>query len=154
MNMHSGTPITIHKVAEICGNAYPLAFSPVNIQVWFRGTGIWPLNQNIFQNFEFLSSTVMDRPEPTQCIIKTTQTCQRPSTSVQVRRWVDPRATVRLEGLGKLKKSDDLIGNWTHSLLNCSIVPQPAMLPHAPIGPHFLDLSTSWRWVVSFTPLI
>jgi hypothetical protein len=30
--------------------------------------------------------------------------------------WVDPRAIVRLEGLGKLEKSNDLIGNGTRDL--------------------------------------
>jgi hypothetical protein len=37
-------------------------------------------------------------------------------------------AIVWLEGLGKLKKSDDLIGNRTHYLPACNIVPQPTML--------------------------
>jgi hypothetical protein len=45
---------------------------------------------------------------------------------------VDPRAIVRLEGLGQLKKSNKVIGNQTHDLLACSTVPQPTMLPRAP----------------------
>jgi hypothetical protein len=32
---------------------------------------------------------------------------------------------VRLEGLGQLKKSNDLIGNLTRDLPACSIVPEP-----------------------------
>jgi hypothetical protein len=39
-------------------------------------------------------------------------------------------AIVRLEGLGELKKSNDLIGNRICDLLACSIVPQPITLPH------------------------
>jgi hypothetical protein len=35
---------------------------------------------------------------------------------------------VQREGLGKLKKSNDLIGNRTCNLPACSIVPQPTML--------------------------
>jgi hypothetical protein len=41
---------------------------------------------------------------------------------ISVRSWVDTRAIVRLEGLGHLKKSSDLIGNRTRYLPVCSIV--------------------------------
>jgi hypothetical protein len=41
---------------------------------------------------------------------------------------------VRLEGLGKLKKSNDLIGNRTRDLLACSIMPQPTTIPRAPFS--------------------
>jgi hypothetical protein len=37
---------------------------------------------------------------------------------------------MRLEGLGKFKKSSDLIGNRTRYLPAYSIVPQPTTLPH------------------------
>jgi hypothetical protein len=36
---------------------------------------------------------------------------------------------VRLEGLGKLKTSNDLIGTRSRDLPACSIAPQPATLP-------------------------
>jgi hypothetical protein len=48
---------------------------------------------------------------------------------ISVRGRVDPRAIVRLEGLGKLKKKfNDLIGNRTRDLLACSIVHQSTTL--------------------------
>jgi hypothetical protein len=50
---------------------------------------------------------------------------------ISVRRWVDPRAIVRLEELGKLKKSTSS-GTLTRDLPACSIVPQPTTLPRAP----------------------
>jgi hypothetical protein len=40
-----------------------------------------------------------------------------------------PGPIVRLEGLGQLKKSSDLIGISTPDLRACSTVPQPATLP-------------------------
>jgi hypothetical protein len=40
---------------------------------------------------------------------------------------------MRLEGLGKLKKSNDLIGNQTCELPACSIASQPTTLPRTPI---------------------
>jgi hypothetical protein len=49
---------------------------------------------------------------------------------ISVRGWVDPRAIVWLEGLGKLKKSTSS-GTRTVDFPACSIVPQPTTLPHA-----------------------
>jgi hypothetical protein len=51
---------------------------------------------------------------------------------IPVRGSVDPRAIVRLEGLGKLK-NNDLIGNRTCDLPACSVVPQPNALPRTPL---------------------
>jgi hypothetical protein len=51
---------------------------------------------------------------------------------VSIRGCVYPRAIVRLEGLGQLKKSNDLFGNGTRGLPACSIVPQPTTLPRVP----------------------
>jgi hypothetical protein len=50
---------------------------------------------------------------------------------ISVRGSVDPRAIVRLEGLGKLKNpitSSDLFGNRIRDRPACSIVPQPTTL--------------------------
>jgi hypothetical protein len=40
---------------------------------------------------------------------------------------------VLLEGSGQLKKSNDLIGNRTHDLPPCSIVPQPTTVLRVPL---------------------
>jgi hypothetical protein len=41
---------------------------------------------------------------------------------------------VRLEGLGQLKKSNDIIRNRIRDLLACSIAPQPTKLPRTPVS--------------------
>jgi hypothetical protein len=62
-----------------------------------------------------LSPLRADRPLPTGRFL----------VLISARGRVDPRAIVRLEGLGKLKKSNDIMGTRTCDLLACSIVPQP-----------------------------
>lgn len=62
---HPGETITIYNIAELVGKVYPLAFTPQNIHSGFRATGIWPLNEHVFGDEEFLSSAVTDREDPT-----------------------------------------------------------------------------------------
>jgi hypothetical protein len=42
-----------------------------------------------------------------------------------------PQDLVLLQGLGKLKKSGNFNGVWTHDLLACSIVPKSTTLLYA-----------------------
>jgi hypothetical protein len=50
---------------------------------------------------------------------------------ISARGWVNPRVIVRLEGLGKLKKSTSSRTRMI-DLPACSMVPQPTTLPRAP----------------------
>lgn len=64
MLMHPGQTITIYDIAELVGKAFPQAFTPLNIQKGFEVSGLYPFNENIFQEHEFLTSYVTDRPRP------------------------------------------------------------------------------------------
>lgn len=49
-----------YDICECARIAYLLAYTPQNIFVGFRVSGIFPYNENIFQDFEFVSSSVTD----------------------------------------------------------------------------------------------
>lgn len=66
MLSHPATPITIYYVAELAGKAYPLAFNPKNIQAGFKVSGIWPVDENVVNEDEFLSSAVTGRENPNE----------------------------------------------------------------------------------------
>lgn len=68
--------MTIYDVAECVGKAYPLAFTLKNVQSGFAVSGISPINRNIFEEHEFLSSYVTDRPN-----INSENGSQQPSCS-------------------------------------------------------------------------
>lgn len=62
MIMNLGEPITIYDIAELVSKAFPKTFTPANIQKGFEVSGIYPSNENIFEEHEFLSAYVTDRP--------------------------------------------------------------------------------------------
>ncbi|XP_030758016.1 uncharacterized protein LOC115883747 [Sitophilus oryzae] len=59
-----GKRITIYDISEILGQVYNLAFSTSNCVSGFKATGIFPFNENIFIDDDFLASTVTDMPPP------------------------------------------------------------------------------------------
>ncbi|XP_046393584.1 uncharacterized protein LOC124161317 [Ischnura elegans] len=64
MSSNPGKSVSVYDVAQLVGRAFPLAFTTSNILSGFSATGISPLNEDIFQEDEFLSSYVSDRPDP------------------------------------------------------------------------------------------
>lgn len=59
---HPGQRITIYDVSEILGQIYHLAFSSKNCVSGFKATGIFPYDENIFIDDDFIPSTVTDLP--------------------------------------------------------------------------------------------
>lgn len=69
---HPGRRITIYDISEILSKAYPESFSPKNCISAFKSTGIYPFNDEIFDDSIFLPASVTDVPDMT-----------RPETSTQ-----------------------------------------------------------------------
>lgn len=59
---HPGTPITIYQVAECVGTAFDRSMTPSNIKSGFKRSGIFPLDKNVFNECDFMTSAVTDRP--------------------------------------------------------------------------------------------
>lgn len=62
MVMNPAKPISIYDIAELVGKAFPKAFSTSNILKGFEVSGLYPVNENIFGEHEFLTAFVTDRP--------------------------------------------------------------------------------------------
>ena len=61
MLQNIGNNITIYNMASLMNEAWTRAATPGNIMSGFRASGIWPLNEHIFEDHEFLPSDVTDR---------------------------------------------------------------------------------------------
>jgi hypothetical protein len=72
---------------------------------------------------------------------------------ISVRGWLDPRAIMRLEGLGQLKKSTSS-RTRTSDLPACSVVPQPTTLPHTPIIKSKLNKIITLLFLVGYARFI
>lgn len=59
-----GKTMSIYDIPGIVRDALPLAATPKNIQSGFRVSGLYPINRHIFNDDEFLTSAVTDRPTP------------------------------------------------------------------------------------------
>ncbi|XP_045463203.1 MFS-type transporter clz9-like [Harmonia axyridis] len=65
MSSNPGKTMTIYDLPGIVKDALPLALNPRNVINAFRKSGVWPLNDEVFQDSDFAPSYVTDRPDPT-----------------------------------------------------------------------------------------
>lgn len=65
LTSNAGKPITIYDLSRLANQAFNKAFVKSNILSGFEKTGISPFNPDIFDESDFLSSYVTDRPDPT-----------------------------------------------------------------------------------------
>ena len=64
MSVHHVKTISLYDISEILGTDFTLAFTRSNVLGGFRFAGVWPLSPDIFNNDEYLTSCVTDRPQP------------------------------------------------------------------------------------------
>lgn len=64
MLRNPGKPITIYDIGEIAGSAFLKVMTPTNITKSFKACGIFPFDRNLFDDEDFLPSSVTDRPCP------------------------------------------------------------------------------------------
>lgn len=62
MMSHPGETFSIYNVGHCVGIAYPRGVTPVNITAGFKKTGIFPFDCHVFNEDDFLPSSVTDRP--------------------------------------------------------------------------------------------
>lgn len=76
---HPGCPVTIYDVGGIIAAAFTKSMTPSNIINAFRKTGIFPFDKNIFNDEDFLPSTVTDHSN----LKSTDATWQQTESSIQ-----------------------------------------------------------------------
>lgn len=64
LTQHPGRALTIYNVAECVGIAYMRAMTPINITNAFKKCGIFPYDDQIFTDIDFMPSEVTDRAAP------------------------------------------------------------------------------------------
>lgn len=60
MMTNPGKTVTLYQMEKLTGHAWLKALSPSNITLGFKVTGIWPFDQNIFNEDKFLPTSLTD----------------------------------------------------------------------------------------------
>lgn len=81
---HPGKTMTIYDLPGIVKEAFPLAFTQNNIINSFKKAGIWPCNEDVFQDCDFAPSFVTDRPDPNTALMENQGSLQPGDSSVNL----------------------------------------------------------------------
>lgn len=68
MISNAGKTVSIYDLSAMASQAFNKAFTKANIVSGFKNTGISPFNNEVFDDCDFLSSSVTDQPDPTVAV--------------------------------------------------------------------------------------
>ena len=83
MKRHPGRCVTVFQLANFFGVAYLKSATAQTAANGFRQTGIYPVNHNVFEDFEFASSSVTEQAETTTAVMEETSGNGSEITSVE-----------------------------------------------------------------------
>lgn len=84
MLTHPNETLSIYVLPELCSKAWDRAATPENVKSGFLKCGISPFDRHIFQDHDFLCSSVSDRPYPSSDpLVPSTSSEHVESTSVE-----------------------------------------------------------------------
>lgn len=144
---HPGQRLSIHHIAYLVGQAYPLAFSPTNILSEFKATGIYPFNKNVYKDEDFLASVKLLTFQSSQKTDSPPESVPEPSTSTQ---FTHQDQDIGLTP-GKPEVNND--GKSTEKTLKPtpeSVRPHPKALPNAK---KTTRRAKKWSEVLTNTPV-
>lgn len=99
MSSHPGRSMTIYDIPGIVAKSLPVAVPYQNIVSGFECTGISPLNPDIFQEYEFLPSSVTDREILLLPLISKKSTSTQPTRTQPIRRQSNPTQPIRTNSI-------------------------------------------------------
>ena len=89
MKRHPGRCVTVFQLANLFGVAYLKSATAQTAANGFRKTGIYPVNRNVFEDFEFAPSSVTEQAETTTAVMEETSGNGPEITSVEGTQTLD-----------------------------------------------------------------
>ena len=78
-------PLTTYDIAALAKVAHEKAMTPTNIIAGFKKTGIFPLDEHVFQEYDFAPSLFTDRSLENKCKIANDEnTIEQESAAITV----------------------------------------------------------------------